>query len=311
MNKNGMVFKTFLILFAFFGFTAFAWGHTDVSTEQAKAMIDTNNQLILIDVRTLGEYCGIGGHIPGALNYPWPDVFQSVYTELPPDADILLVCGVGGRSNQAADFLDSHGYLHVYDMTGGMSAWTYGTVGCIDTDSDGINDDLDNCPAIPNAGQEDADSDETGNLCDNCPIDYNSLQIDCDSDGTGDICDPDTTDPDGDGVDFACDNCTNTPNALQEDSFPPQGNNCGNACECEGNFDIDDNVDGSDASTFKRSYGRNSGNRPCTNGDLCNGDFTCDGDVDGTDASKFKSDFGRNVGNNPCPSCHTVPWCVY
>ena len=27
---------------------------------------------------------------------------------------------------------------------------------------------------------------------------------------------------------------------------------------------------------------------------LCNGNFDCDQDVDGTDAAKFKEDFGRN-----------------
>ena len=118
-------------------------------------------------------------------------------------------------------------------------------------------------------------------------------------------------DADDDGKGDSCDNCPITPNPDQLDSYPPQGNSCGNACDCEGNFDIDDNVDGSDASSFKRSYGRNDGNRPCTNDDPCKGDFLCDGDVDGTDASKFKSDFGRSSTNNPCPSCHTEPWCQY
>jgi len=38
---------------------------------------------------------------------------------------------------------------------------------------------------------------------------------------------------------------------------------------CEGNFDCDDNVDGSDASKFKSDFGRNSGNRPCPTLDDC------------------------------------------
>ena len=121
----------------------------------------------------------------------------------------------------------------------------------------------------------------------------------------------DPNDYDGDGVLNTVDNCLSTANPGQEDTYPPNGNSCGDACECEGNFDIDDNVDGSDASAFKRSFGRNSGNRECTNEDTCNGDFLCDGDVDGSDVSKFKSDFGRNVGNKLCPPCHTEPWCIY
>ena len=37
--------------------------------------------------------------------------------------------------------------------------------------------------------------------------------------------------------------------------------------------------------------------------DYCNGNFDCDEDVDGTDAAMFKADFGRNQYNNPCPGC--------
>jgi hypothetical protein len=43
--------------------------------------------------------------------------------------------------------------------------------------------------------------------------------------------------------------------------------------------------------------------------DLCEGNFDCDLDVDGTDASVFKSDFGRSSLKNPCPDC--VPACEY
>lgn len=98
----------------------------------------------------------------------------------------------------------------------------------------------------------------------------------------------------------------------QEDSYPPQGNNCGDACECEGNFDNDDDQDGSDAAEFKSlCFGRSSFNRPCVNEDPCSGDFTCDGDCDGSDAAKFKEDFGRSLFLNPCPYCPTDPWCDY
>ena len=71
MHKNCIVFKSFFFFLVFFWLPVFAWGHTDVSTAQAKAMIDSNNDLIVIDVREPGEYCGVNGHIPGALNYPW------------------------------------------------------------------------------------------------------------------------------------------------------------------------------------------------------------------------------------------------
>ena len=81
--------------------------------------------------------------------------------------------------------------------------------------------------------------------------------------------------------------------------------------DCEGNFDCDQDCDGSDAVIFAVNFGRNSYNRPCTSSDPCNGDFECDGDCDGTDAANFKQDFGRSAYSNSCPVCEVGDWCVY
>ncbi|MDX1779002.1 MAG: hypothetical protein R3339_08980, partial [Thermodesulfobacteriota bacterium] len=124
------------------------------------------------------------------------------------------------------------------------------------------------------------------------------------------------TDPgndyDNDGVcGDADDNCPFIANQGQEDLYPPGGNNCGDACECEGNFDNDEDQDGTDAANFKTDFGRSIFLDPCINSIPCKGDFDCDADVDGTDAAKFKEDFGRSTFSNPCPACPTDPWCVY
>ena len=39
----------------------------------------------------------------------------------------------------------------------------------------------------------------------------------------------------------------------------------------------------------------------------CEGNFDCDQDVDGTDAAVFKQDFGRSPFSNPCPTCQENP----
>jgi len=83
------------------------------------------------------------------------------------------------------------------------------------------------------------------------------------------------------------------------------------ALYCEGNFDCDRDVDGSDASTFKNNFGRSSFLDPCTDLDPCYGDFDCDSDVDGSDADIFKKDFGRSSLANPCPACSWQVWCNY
>jgi rhodanese-related sulfurtransferase len=157
------------------GFNSQVLAHTDIFIPDANEMISSNDDLIVIDVREPDEYCGSLGHVAGAYNYPWTsDVLENSYEDFSLDDIILVICNSGGRSNSAANFLDSKGYLHVYDIVGGTSGWknTYGytTVGCVDTDGDGFNDDLDNCPDIHNLLQTDSDDDGIGNACDNdCP----------------------------------------------------------------------------------------------------------------------------------------------
>ena len=84
------------------------------------------------------------------------------------------------------------------------------------------------------------------------------------------------------------------------------------ACDCEGNFDADSDVDGSDGLIFKMDFGRSHFNDPCEINNPCNGDFDCDGDVDGNDASIFRNDFGRSPFNNPClPDCDVAECLNY
>jgi hypothetical protein len=81
-----------------------------------------------------------------------------------------------------------------------------------DSDGDGIPDTVDNCPTVPNSGQEDGDGDGVGNVCDNCPTVANSNQADSDLDGVGDACDncpsicnSQQLDADHDGIGDVCD----------------------------------------------------------------------------------------------------------
>ena len=73
-----------------------------------------------------------------------------------------------------------------------------------DADGDGIPDNFDNCPFVPNRDQADSDGDGVGDACDNCPHVYNPDQKDTNGNGIGDACDPDI---DGDGIPNELDNC--------------------------------------------------------------------------------------------------------
>ena len=94
-----------------------------------------------------------------------------------------------------------------------------------DSDLDGVNDVVDNCPLRANPGQENADGDSHGDVCDNCQLAVNPDQSDIDSDGLGDACDPDI---DGDGVSNGSDNCPSVPNPDQADA---DQDGEGDACE--------------------------------------------------------------------------------
>jgi hypothetical protein len=130
---------------------------------------------------------------------------------------------------------------------------------CIDTDQDGVCDDVDNCVSTPNPNQEDRDGDGVGDACDNCVSTPNPNQEDGDGDGFGDVCDncvstpnPNQEDRDGDGVGDVCDNCQTVPNPGQEDS---NGNGTGDACEGTCDVDNDGDIDKIDLSRISRLRG--------------------------------------------------------
>jgi Thrombospondin type 3 repeat/K319L-like, PKD domain len=94
---------------------------------------------------------------------------------------------------------------------------------CEDSDLDGSIDPLDNCLFNPNPAQEDVDGDGFGDACDICPF-IGDNQADTDGDGLGDACD---TDSDNDGVDDTLDNCPAIANVGQEDlNFDGTGDIC-------------------------------------------------------------------------------------
>ena len=139
----------------------------------------------------------------------------------------------------------------------------------VDTDADGIADDIDNCPNDPNPEQVNSDkADDGGDACDpdddndevldgidNCQYLPNRNQRNLDQDDDGDLCDSDVdgdgidnkedSDDDGDGIEDTnpsgdpLDNCQYVPNAPDNQGDPQDnldGDDYGDAC--------DDDIDG-------------------------------------------------------------------
>ncbi len=84
-----------------------------------------------------------------------------------------------------------------------------------DIDSDGITDDVDNCPVLSNSDQTDIDLDGIGDACDNCSDTANNDQTDSDLDNIGDTCDmcpyDANNDIDNDGLCADNDSCPDNP----------------------------------------------------------------------------------------------------
>lgn len=89
----------------------------------AKASLDNDPSIILLDVRTEEEYKE--GHLPGSILIPDYELQDRVATELPDkEAVIFLYCRSGNRSKTAAYRLLEMGYTQVYDI-GGIIDWPY------------------------------------------------------------------------------------------------------------------------------------------------------------------------------------------
>jgi rhodanese-related sulfurtransferase len=99
-----------------------------VNVHDVKQRMDAGEGLLVIDVRTAGEFTGNLGHIEGALNLD-ASALSSKLTDLADklepykDEPIVITCRTDNRSPGAARVLFQHGFKNLAIMGGGMSGW--------------------------------------------------------------------------------------------------------------------------------------------------------------------------------------------
>jgi rhodanese-related sulfurtransferase len=76
---------------------------------------------LLIDVREPAEWQQ--GHAPKAVLIPLGSL-ASRLSEIPREREVLLVCRSGNRSGAAQRHLLQLGYAQVFNVSGGMNAWS-------------------------------------------------------------------------------------------------------------------------------------------------------------------------------------------
>jgi phage shock protein E len=95
----------------------------NITPEEAKKRLDSEKDIILLDVRTKEEF--ESGYIPGAVLIPLDRLEEEAASILKDkEATILVYCRSGNRSVTASNILIRQGYTKIYNL-GGIIDWPY------------------------------------------------------------------------------------------------------------------------------------------------------------------------------------------
>lgn len=132
MKKLRGLIIMLLISLSLFGMTACdgengkASTYEQITAEQAKSIMDTEKDYVIIDARTEEEFAD--GHIEDAILIPEYEIAERAENELPDKEQLILVyCRSGRRSRIASEELVKLGYTNVKEF-GGIIDWPYDIV---------------------------------------------------------------------------------------------------------------------------------------------------------------------------------------
>lgn len=120
-----LIFSVLLLLSGCSGKESANHSYEQISQQEAKTMMDTQD-VIILDVREQEEYDS--GHIPGAVLLPVGTISEKTAAAVIPEKDsvVLVYCRSGNRSKTASAALAELGYTGVYEF-GGINTWPYET----------------------------------------------------------------------------------------------------------------------------------------------------------------------------------------
>ena len=97
--------------------------YVNITAEEAKQIMDSEEGYIILDVRTQEEYDQ--GHIPGAIVISHEEIAEKAEDVLTDKEQLILVyCRSGRRSKIAAEALVELGYTNIKEF-GGIIDWPY------------------------------------------------------------------------------------------------------------------------------------------------------------------------------------------
>ncbi|MEO9886874.1 MAG: rhodanese-like domain-containing protein [Balneola sp.] len=94
----------------------------ELTVQELKEKKESGEDFFLLDVREGFEYMVSnldGEHIPlGDL----PNRVDEIKNQK--DSEVIVMCRSGGRSGKAVEFLEKEGFSNIYNLKGGITAWS-------------------------------------------------------------------------------------------------------------------------------------------------------------------------------------------
>jgi rhodanese-related sulfurtransferase len=98
-------------------------GYTTVDVQTAYDALNADENAQLVDVREPSEWAETG--VPeGAVLVPLGDLQAQATSHLSSDQPVYVICRSGNRSQAGSDILVGLGFTQVYNVDGGVNAWT-------------------------------------------------------------------------------------------------------------------------------------------------------------------------------------------
>jgi phage shock protein E len=125
MNQNILLAVLLIVVVVIWGVKSNfgVAGKLKISPAEAKARLDADSDILLLDVRTKSEYQE--AHIPNSTLIPLDVLERDSLSKIPDkNTEIFVYCRSGNRSSSAVQILLKQGYTRVYNL-GGIVGWPY------------------------------------------------------------------------------------------------------------------------------------------------------------------------------------------
>jgi sulfur-carrier protein adenylyltransferase/sulfurtransferase len=92
----------------------------EITVQEVKKALDTNANVLVIDVREQHE---VDAANFGATHIPMGEIMERT-AEIPTNIPVYIHCRSGSRSAAVCNALMNNGYNNVYNVKGGIMAWS-------------------------------------------------------------------------------------------------------------------------------------------------------------------------------------------